>query len=116
VGPEGHAHVPRAACPPRLWRRRLAPQAEWSQADILMVTDGEIPNPDEKLLEVGAPPGGQPTRTRLLPLLLTCATPPAQAIARANKEMGLEVHGLLVSSNVSQAMRQLCTGAPRERG
>lgn len=60
----------------------VAAQQEWSQADILMVTDGEIPQPDPKVLA---------------------------AIDRAHKEMGLEVHGLLVSSQVSDAMKALCT-------
>ncbi|EFJ49849.1 hypothetical protein VOLCADRAFT_120690 [Volvox carteri f. nagariensis] len=55
---------------------------EWSQADILMVTDGEIPNPDDKIL---------------------------QAISRAHMELGLEVHGLLVANRVTEAMRKLCT-------
>ncbi|GLI68508.1 hypothetical protein VaNZ11_012952 [Volvox africanus] len=67
--------------PLKLSLERLA-QKEWSQADILMVTDGEIPNPDEKII---------------------------QAISQAHTEMGLEVHGLLVSSHVTEAMRKLCT-------
>ncbi|KXZ43153.1 hypothetical protein GPECTOR_100g6 [Gonium pectorale] len=67
--------------PLKLSLERLA-KAEWSQADILMVTDGEIPNPDDKIVE---------------------------AIRRANTELGLEVHGLLVASQVSEAMRRLCT-------
>jgi hypothetical protein len=52
------------------------------QADILMVTDGEIPNPSKELL---------------------------QDLADATEELGLEVHGLLVSSQASEAMQKLCT-------
>ncbi|KAF8063042.1 viaA [Scenedesmus sp. PABB004] len=57
-------------------------KAEWQQADILMVTDGEVAPPSEALLE---------------------------AIAAAHEDLGLEVHGLLVSSQVSESMRALCT-------
>lgn len=39
--------------PLKLSLERLA-KAEWAQADILMVTDGEIPNPDDKIIQVGA--------------------------------------------------------------
>jgi uncharacterized protein with von Willebrand factor type A (vWA) domain len=52
------------------------------QADILMVTDGEIAPPRQELLD---------------------------EIARAHEDMGLEVHGLLVSSQVSESMQKLCT-------
>ena len=52
------------------------------QADILMVTDGEIPQPDESLLDL---------------------------INYMHQEKGLEVHGLMVSSNPSDAMQKLCT-------
>ncbi|WIA19969.1 hypothetical protein OEZ85_005847 [Tetradesmus obliquus] len=55
---------------------------EWAKADILMVTDGEIAPPNEKLLA---------------------------DIAAAHDELGLEVHGLLVSSQVSDSMEKLCT-------
>lgn len=57
-------------------------KAEWSQADILMVTDGEIAMPNEALLD---------------------------AINNAHENLGLEVHGLLVSSRASDAMQRLCT-------
>ena len=53
-----------------------------SQADILMVTDGEIPSPSKELLD---------------------------DLAEASEELGLEVHGLLVSSQASEAMQKLCT-------
>lgn len=52
------------------------------QADILMVTDGEIAPPKQELLD---------------------------DIAKANEDLGLEVHGLLVSSQVSESMQKLCT-------
>lgn len=52
------------------------------QADILMVTDGEIAPPKQELLD---------------------------DIAAAHEDMGLEVHGLLVSSQVSESMQKLCT-------
>lgn len=55
---------------------------EWQQADILMVTDGEIAPPKQELLD---------------------------DIAAAHEDMGLEVHGLLVSSQVSESMQKLCT-------
>jgi len=60
---------------------RLA-QEKWGQADILMVTDGEIPPPREGLL---------------------------RDVARLHDDVGLEVHGLLVGSHVTPAMEQLCT-------
>lgn len=47
-----------------------------------MVTDGEISPPDPKILD---------------------------RIARARVDMGLEVHGLLVSSQTTDAMEKLCT-------
>ncbi len=47
-----------------------------------MVTDGEIAAPSEQLLS---------------------------DIAKAHTELGLEVHGLLVSSKASDAMTKLCT-------
>ena len=57
-------------------------QQEWALSDILMVTDGEIPQPNEDILdELGA----------------------------AHEELGLEVHGLLVGSNVTEPMKALCT-------
>ena len=56
--------------------------AEWSRADILMVTDGEINPPSEDLLA---------------------------ALDAAREELGLEVHGLLVSGRASDAMQRLCT-------
>jgi uncharacterized protein with von Willebrand factor type A (vWA) domain len=46
---------------------------EWQQADVLMVTDGEIPNPDDVIVAT---------------------------IDKMVVEKGLEVHGLLVSSQV----------------
>lgn len=55
---------------------------EWELADILMVTDGEIPLPDEDILA---------------------------CLRAANDNLGLEVHGLLVGSNVTEPMKQLCT-------
>eukprot|EP00775_Hariotina_reticulata_P007193 gene7193-7407_t len=55
---------------------------EWQQADILMVTDGEIAPPNQELLD---------------------------GLAQAHEDMGLEVHGLIVSSQVSESMQKLCT-------
>ena len=52
------------------------------QADILMVTDGEIPAPSEAIL---------------------------QRLAAARESLGLEVHGLLVGSTVTPPMQALCT-------
>ncbi len=52
------------------------------QADILMVTDGEIPMPNEAVLT---------------------------GLKTMQDELGLEVHGLLVSKNITEPMRQLCT-------
>jgi uncharacterized protein with von Willebrand factor type A (vWA) domain len=54
----------------------------WLQADILMVTDGEIAPPNQELLD---------------------------GLAKAHEDMGLEVHGLIVSSQVSESMQKLCT-------
>lgn len=54
----------------------------FTQADILMVTDGEIAPPNQKLLD---------------------------NIAEAHDDLGLEVHGLIVSSQVSDSMEKLCT-------
>ncbi|PSC69825.1 von Willebrand type A [Micractinium conductrix] len=55
---------------------------EWSLADILMVTDGEIPHPSEEILsQLGA----------------------------ARDSLGLEVHGLLVGRSVTPPMEALCT-------
>ncbi|KAI7839236.1 hypothetical protein COHA_006934 [Chlorella ohadii] len=55
---------------------------EWALADILMVTDGEIPQPSEQVLE---------------------------RLAAAHEELGLEVHGLLVGERVTPPMQALCT-------
>lgn len=55
---------------------------EWEQADILMVTDGEISPPKPETL------------TRL---------------HRAHDDLGLEVHGLIVAPQVTPAMEELCT-------
>lgn len=55
---------------------------EWNLADILMVTDGEIPPPNEDILN---------------------------KLNRAKEEMGLSIHGLLVSKRVTDPMKELCT-------
>jgi len=55
---------------------------EWELADILMVTDGEIPSPNEDILN---------------------------RLEVATETMGLEVHGLLVGRNTTEPMKQLCT-------
>ena len=47
-----------------------------------MVTDGEIPSPDDDIL---------------------------RRLKMANEDLGLEVHGLLVGRNVTDPMKQLCT-------
>lgn len=47
-----------------------------------MVTDGEIPQPDESITNI---------------------------IDYMHEDKGLEVHGLMVSSNTSEAMQRLCT-------
>ncbi|CAL8461911.1 g1442 [Coccomyxa elongata] len=58
-------------------------QKDWAQADIMMVTDGEIAPPSEAVL---------------------------QRLERARSELGLEVHGLLVGrSDSSPAMETICT-------
>jgi len=67
--------------PLKLSLERLG-QQQWAQADILMVTDGEIPQPDDTILAT---------------------------IRQQHELMGLEVHGLLVSSNTSDQMKALCT-------
>lgn len=69
-----------ADAPLALSLERLA-TAAWSQADILMVTDGEIKPPDEALLA---------------------------RIQAAHAELGLEVHGLVVAAVASEPMRALC--------
>jgi uncharacterized protein with von Willebrand factor type A (vWA) domain len=61
---------------------RLERDPEWRQADVLMVTDGEVAPPSEELLG---------------------------KLGRAKAELGLEVHGLVVSSQKSEAMEALCT-------
>ena len=55
---------------------------EWDLADILMVTDGEIPSPNEDIL---------------------------RKLKVAREGLGLEVHGLLVGKNVTEPMKELCT-------
>lgn len=55
---------------------------EWNAADILMVTDGEIPRPRQSLLD---------------------------DLKRCNEDLGLEVHGLLVGKNITEPMEELCT-------
>lgn len=47
-----------------------------------MVTDGEIPSPNEDIL----------SRLRV-----------------AQEDLGLQVHGLLVGRNITEPMKQLCT-------
>jgi uncharacterized protein with von Willebrand factor type A (vWA) domain len=69
-------------------RRCLArsAQREWANADVLLVTDGELPPPDELLLE---------------------------ALAAAGGDRGLRVHGLLVGPPRDRAgspLSRLCTG------
>jgi uncharacterized protein with von Willebrand factor type A (vWA) domain len=54
----------------------------WNAADILMVTDGEIRPPSEHVLT---------------------------QVQACHKDMGLEVHGLLVGTQVTDAMKALCT-------
>jgi uncharacterized protein with von Willebrand factor type A (vWA) domain len=56
--------------------------AEWQDADILLVTDGEIPRPDAALLS---------------------------ALEEGRRDMGLKVHGLLVGDAGSEAVTSLCT-------
>lgn len=55
---------------------------EWSLADILIVTDGEMPVPDQDLLT---------------------------QIDQAQRDLGLEVYGLLVGNRDSQAMEAICS-------
>lgn len=55
---------------------------EWAQADILMVTDGEISPPKQDTL---------------------------QRLRVAHDDLGLEVHGLIVAPQVTPAMDELCT-------
>ncbi|GBF88932.1 hypothetical protein Rsub_01431 [Raphidocelis subcapitata] len=57
-------------------------KAEWCQADILLVTDGEINPPSEELMS---------------------------SLSKAQDDLGLEVHGLLVSSRANETMQKLCT-------
>lgn len=52
------------------------------QADILMVTDGEIPMPKDQLLD---------------------------QLGDAKEDLGLELHGLLVGRHESKALQQLTT-------
>lgn len=52
------------------------------QADILMVTDGEIPPPSEHV---------------------------ASRLKDAKESLGLEVHGLLVGRNVSEALAEFAS-------
>ena len=54
----------------------------WEMADILMVTDGEIADPDEDIM---------------------------RGLRVARETLGLEVHGLLVGSQVTEPMEKLCT-------
>ena len=54
---------------------------EWNLADILMVTDGEIPHPDEDIL---------------------------RKLNAAKEDLGLSVHGLLVG-RVTEPMEQICS-------
>lgn len=68
--------------PLELSLKRLS-EKEWNQADILMVTDGEIPRPSETV---------------------------KRDLHRAVDELGLEVHGLLVGQQDSTpAMEDICT-------
>jgi uncharacterized protein with von Willebrand factor type A (vWA) domain len=55
---------------------------EWNMADILMVTDGEIPPPNEDIL---------------------------LKLDAAKEELGLSVHGLLVGQRVTEPMEQICS-------
>jgi uncharacterized protein with von Willebrand factor type A (vWA) domain len=80
--PNFAANTPRLSLADMLRRCMLLRFFNLLQADILMVTDGEIAPPKQELLD---------------------------DIARAHEEMGLEVHGLLVSSQVSESMQKLCT-------
>lgn len=55
---------------------------EWNMADILMVTDGEIPPPNEDII---------------------------QKLNLAKEELGLTVHGLLVGQRVTEPMEAICS-------
>jgi uncharacterized protein with von Willebrand factor type A (vWA) domain len=58
-------------------------EAEWSNADILLVTDGEIKPPDETLIA---------------------------NLNEAKEEMGLKVHGLLVGdAGNAEVVESICT-------
>jgi uncharacterized protein with von Willebrand factor type A (vWA) domain len=73
----------------------LSRRLHHQQADILMVTDGEIPSPSKEILSL---------------------------LATAHDQLGLEVHGLLVGRSVTPPMEALChhlhvvgAGGGRER-
>lgn len=68
--------------PLKLSLERLKTRPEWAMADILMVTDGEIPMPDASILST---------------------------IETMSETVGLKVHGLLVASQVTEPMKKLCT-------
>ena len=55
---------------------------EWAQADILIVTDGEMAMPDRAVMD---------------------------SLERVQVDLGLEVHGLLVSKGPSDAMTTICS-------
>ena len=55
---------------------------EWAQADILIVTDGEMAMPDRGVLD---------------------------SLERVQVDLGLEIHGLLVSKGTSDAMTRICS-------
>jgi len=57
-------------------------EEEWAQADILMVTDGEIRPPGEEVMT---------------------------GLHGAVNDLGLEVHGVIVGNDTTQVMRDLCT-------
>ncbi|KAL3158055.1 hypothetical protein ABBQ32_011665 [Trebouxia sp. C0010 RCD-2024] len=68
--------------PLELSLKRLS-EKEWNQADILMVTDGEIPRPSDRV---------------------------KRDLRRAVEDLGLEVHGLLVGQqDTTPAMQEICT-------
>lgn len=56
--------------------------SQWQDADILMVTDGEIRPPSDELLE---------------------------RLTAVNEDRGVELHGLLVSSQINDVMKNICT-------
>ena len=68
--------------PVRRYKREKMREADWSRADILMVTDGEIPNAKPTLKE---------------------------DLDKAIEEQGLRLHALLVGNRTSKAIEQLCT-------